>query len=209
MSYFHFCMYISLYRSGYMSLSVVNILFCPVFLPLNVEGRAGDGLCGKFHFPQTWEDPVLTVSFIIFQKLQVAAKTNRSAARLKRGFTRDIFCVKMGSISCRKSLSTYLQVRCGGLVMNCACCCTLHTSLNQFHHPQFPHLFTSQVMSVIVSLFFKMTDKKILNLSQQPRTFQLYLSFVDISEIAMLVVDMFLVEIIVLFSLGEVCCCFF
>lgn len=70
-----------------MSISVVNILFCPVILPLNIEGRAGYSLCGKSRIPQTWEGPVLTVSFIIFHKLQVAAKRNSTTASLKRGFT--------------------------------------------------------------------------------------------------------------------------
>lgn len=80
MTYFYFCMYISLYRSGYMSLSVVNILFCPVILPLNVEGRAGYSVCGKYGIPHTWAGPVLTVSFIIFRKLQVASWIKKKKA---------------------------------------------------------------------------------------------------------------------------------
>lgn len=95
MTYFYFCMYISLYRSGYMSLSVVNILFCPVILPLNVEGRAGYSLYGNSRIPQTWEVRVLTVSLVIFRKLQEAAK-RRSTTGCLNGALHSTYLHKDG-----------------------------------------------------------------------------------------------------------------
>lgn len=161
MTYFYFCMYISLYRSGYMSLSVVNIWFCPVILPINVEGRAGYSLWGKFCIPQTWEGSVLTVSFIIFRKLQVAAKRNSTTA-YGNGALHSTVLHKDGL----DKLQEITIVKCTAEVWSCFCLpqmelCMLWyvMHMNQCRdkicHPQFPHLVTSQFVSHRVNIVFK------------------------------------------------------